>query len=711
MKLISYKYKYNLIISLFLLILFSVLPTLAETVIYSYDSVGRLIKVEYQDSGITITYEYDAAGNMIKKVVSAINLESPVADAGPDVSVYLGEIATLNGSASDPDGNDIVSWEWTVVSSPPGSSPVLDSADEPTALLEADLAGDYVVQLVVSDGLFSSQPDTATVSFRPLLPPVAVVDAGVTSGNAPLVVYFDGSKSHDPQGGDLSFSWDFGDGTPHSTEISPSHEYVNLGDYVATLTVLDERGQSASDTMLISVTDVIDPPIPDIGGRIVFISDRSGVENLWILNLEKDTVEKLTDFPGEFNISGLEQPQWSQDGKRILFAGWNGLNWQIFIINEDGQDLIQITDYSGRAEYCRWDLTDNNFIYCTESFGQYSHVFHKINLITGDDVTILPSTDDSTGTEGFNITSDGIEILFSRDHYYEYSYIGYQDMDGITTRIIVPVLHNRTAHGRINRVDGWIVMGQGTNFPASAPFNLFKMDAEGIEKVPLTFGVGNEMHFMPCWTRGDNNGYILFTSNMYGNWEIVMMVADPLSYPNEIINLTENPSKDREPDWTPITSTSTEMDSFEVEEAKIDFKKKPDDDKIHVKGNFQLGSESDGVDAFEDDVIVTIGLFSEMVIFELKGKGDKWEYKRQKGSTGGIKHMKIEWKKGKKGKKNKGYDEAKFDIHIDKENIGDISDWENPVFICIQIGDDLGSEDIVMKEHKHHWDYKGKKHH
>ncbi|UCC40622.1 MAG: hypothetical protein JSV96_04030 [Candidatus Aminicenantes bacterium] len=137
------------------------------------------------------------------------------------------------------------------------------------------------------------------------------------------------------------------------------------------------------------------------------------------------------------------------------------------------------------------------------------------------------------------------------------------------------------------------------------------------------------------------------------------------------------------------------MASFVVEKAKIDFKKKNGEEKIHVKGRFELGN-GNGVDISEI-VIVTIGLFTEEISMYSKGKGNKWEYKRDKGGNG-IKHMEIHWKGS----------EAKFDIHVDKVDLGEMSSWVNPepvVTIIIQIGDDLGTEDITMRVHKHHLDY------
>jgi len=149
--------------------------------------------------------------------------------------------------------------------------------------------------------------------------------------------------------------------------------------------------------------------------------------------------------------------------------------------------------------------------------------------------------------------------------------------------------------------------------------------------------------------------------------------------------------------YTFLLPPVVETASFVVGKAKIDFKKKPDDDKIYVKGEFELDLENgDGVNISED-VTFTIGKFSEMIIMSAKGKGKKWEYKREKGSSGNIKDMKIEWKKD---------NTAKFEIHIDKADLGEMSDWINPVNVSIQIGDDVGQEAILMKEKKHSWDYK-----
>jgi PKD repeat protein len=100
--------------------------------------------------------------------------------------------------------------------------------------------GSYTVTLEVS-GVDSS--DTVTKSNYVN---VAVINADFTaspeSGYAPLSVQFIDSSTGDISG----WLWDFGDGTPISTEQNPSHTYNNSGSYTVTLEV---SGVYGSDTV------------------------------------------------------------------------------------------------------------------------------------------------------------------------------------------------------------------------------------------------------------------------------------------------------------------------------------------------------------------------------------------------------------------------------------------------------------------------------
>jgi PKD repeat protein len=192
----------------------------------------------------------------------------PVADAGPDIHMYLGEATLLDGSAWDPDGDPIVWWEWTVEERPAGSTAELPDPNRPNPIFTPDMLGDYVFYLVVTDGSDESQPDSCSVTVDLNLPPVCVIVVDRDSGCAPLLVQFDGSQSYDPEGRPLAYEWHFGDLTVPSHVPSPNHEYIRSGRFDAELRVTDDIGQLAIAYLTIQVDTGPSTTEPSTWGRI-----------------------------------------------------------------------------------------------------------------------------------------------------------------------------------------------------------------------------------------------------------------------------------------------------------------------------------------------------------------------------------------------------------------------------------------------------------
>ncbi len=93
----------------------------------------------------------------------------PVANAGMNQTASVGGVVFLNGSQSyDPD-NQPLTYCWAFLSIPMGSSAMLSPGSGPCATtanpsFTADVAGTYVVQLIVSDPFLPSQPSTVTIT-------------------------------------------------------------------------------------------------------------------------------------------------------------------------------------------------------------------------------------------------------------------------------------------------------------------------------------------------------------------------------------------------------------------------------------------------------------------------------------------------------------------------------------------------------------------
>jgi len=90
----------------------------------------------------------------------------PNANAGTDITISLGRIVTLDGSASnDPDdGPEPLSYSWSFVSVPTSSGLTNDdilNADTFSPSFTPDVAGTYVLQLMVTDGQDSAYDNVA----------------------------------------------------------------------------------------------------------------------------------------------------------------------------------------------------------------------------------------------------------------------------------------------------------------------------------------------------------------------------------------------------------------------------------------------------------------------------------------------------------------------------------------------------------------------
>src|SRR5947209_1725373 len=95
-----------------------------------------------------------------------------------------------------------------------------------------------------------------------VVPPTANAGSAVSVGQGTRVS-FDGSASSDNLG-IAGYTWDFADGSS-ATGASGSHAYPNAGSYVATVTVWDYSGNSASATRTVTVRDT-QAPVPRGGG-------------------------------------------------------------------------------------------------------------------------------------------------------------------------------------------------------------------------------------------------------------------------------------------------------------------------------------------------------------------------------------------------------------------------------------------------------------
>jgi len=217
----------------------------------------------------------------------------PVADAGASQNIYLGQMAYLNGAASsDPDGNAIVSYIWTFDSTPVGSAfaAVGTTLTSVAPSFTPDLIGDYMLSLVVNDGALNSAAATVLITATQNLAPIATASSDMVTGDVPLAVSFDASSSYDPEGGLLTYSWNFADPTTGVNNVSalpnPLHTFNNAGTYIVLVDVMDDFGNVTQASVSIVATDpvAVIPPVTDPGAG-------EGGSNELALNVHEAKVE------------------------------------------------------------------------------------------------------------------------------------------------------------------------------------------------------------------------------------------------------------------------------------------------------------------------------------------------------------------------------------------------------------------------------------
>src|SRR5207247_189414 len=144
--------------------------------------------------------------------------QAPVARAAatPASGVAPLLVSFSSAGSSDADGS-IQSYSW--------ASGDTTTSTSPNPSHTYSTKGNYTATLVVTDNGGLSSPAATVAITATNQPPVARATATPISGVAPLAVSFSSAGSSDPDGGILSYTWAFSDGTAASALPNPPHAY------------------------------------------------------------------------------------------------------------------------------------------------------------------------------------------------------------------------------------------------------------------------------------------------------------------------------------------------------------------------------------------------------------------------------------------------------------------------------------------------------
>ncbi|MEJ7735785.1 MAG: PKD domain-containing protein [Chitinophagaceae bacterium] len=190
--------------------------------------------------------------------------QPPTANAGPDFSITLpASQVTLSGSGNDPDGS-ISGFSWKQISGP-SQSVIVSPKTAVTLVKSLTVAGVYEFLLLVTDN--EGATGTAIIKvvvnngpFSNNQPPVAKAgpDITITLPKDTLMVFGEGK---DTDGFINSYSWTRIKGSTQINIVDPHSPVtvingVEKGIYEMVLTVTDNDGLTARDTLVITVNEM-----------------------------------------------------------------------------------------------------------------------------------------------------------------------------------------------------------------------------------------------------------------------------------------------------------------------------------------------------------------------------------------------------------------------------------------------------------------------
>jgi len=96
---------------------------------------------------------------------------------------------------------------------------------------------------------------------------------------------------------------------------------------------------------------------PD-GKRLVFFSSRSGNANIWSIDLADNSLTRLTSGPAmEIN------PFFSPDGRKIAFQSDRSGRLELWVMNADGSGQRQLTNLGLMGHFMRWSGDGKSIIF------------------------------------------------------------------------------------------------------------------------------------------------------------------------------------------------------------------------------------------------------------------------------------------------------------------------------------------------------------
>jgi len=138
--------------------------------------------------------------------------------------------------------------------------------------------------------------------------------------------------------------------------------------------------------------------------KVVFVSDRDGGSDLFLINVDSAGLTRLTD-----DAADNTDPAWSPDGQQIVFVSDRDDGSEIYTMNVDGSDVVRLTNNGATDRDPAWSPDGQKIAYSSFREGGGFDIF----VMNTDGGSVRQVTED----QNFNLapawSPDGEHIAYS----------------------------------------------------------------------------------------------------------------------------------------------------------------------------------------------------------------------------------------------------------------------------------------------------------
>ena len=190
----------------------------------------------------------------------------------------------------------------------------------------------------------------------------------------------DGSNVHMVTNGNGFFS--FPDYSPDASRIA-FNGTASDADITDNIYVINANGTGFKQLTTDGNNDY--PTFSPNGKQIAFISDRTGVEQVWVMNADGSNQTQVSHS----GVTEDQVPDWSPNGKKIAFERGDIGSGRIWVMNADGSHPVELTAGPGDDFGTAWS-PDGQQIAFVRDFGNGDRSVWTMNANGSDQHRLMP---------------------------------------------------------------------------------------------------------------------------------------------------------------------------------------------------------------------------------------------------------------------------------------------------------------------------------